>query len=182
MKIRQKISLTILTVIILIFGVVYLVIIPTISDIKQISNSVFAERVDLEKKYLRGQLLKKTVADFEKIKPQQDRLNNVFIEAGNELNFVTAIETLAADNGIEQNIRLNASRQNESAFISSLPIEITAIGNFDNVLNFTSAIEKLPFYFNSAAMTLESTNSTANQDEVKLTMDGKIFFLNAEKK
>lgn len=182
MKIRQKISLTILSVIILIFVVTYFVIIPTILDIKHISNSVYAERVDLEKKYLRGQLLKKAVADFDKIKPQENRLNNVFIKAGDELNFVTSIENLATANNVEQNIRLNASRQAESAFLSSLPIELTAIGDFSNILGFTKSIESLPFYFNADALTLESTYNPKNPEEVKLTMDGKIFFLNADKK
>ena len=78
MSVKRKISVALVVVILILVGVVALVIWPTITDIRKISNAIYLERIDLEKKYLRGQLLRKTVDDFEKIKPtiEKDHTHN----------------------------------------------------------------------------------------------------------
>ena len=71
MNFKVKITISTIGVILIISLITVFIIIPTISDIKKISNPIYLERVDLEKKYLRGQLLKKTVSNFEEIKSQK---------------------------------------------------------------------------------------------------------------
>ena len=97
MSVKRKIIISVAAVLSVTFIVVYFIILPTIRDIKKISDAVYQERVDLEKKYLRGQLLKKTIQDFEKIKPQQEKLAAAFIKEGEELEFITALERMEGD-------------------------------------------------------------------------------------
>ena len=52
MSVKRKIIISVAAVLSVTFIVVYFIILPTIRDIKKISDAVYQERVDLEKKYL----------------------------------------------------------------------------------------------------------------------------------
>ncbi len=111
--------------------VIYLVILPTIKDIRGINEDVYAERVDLEKKYLRGQLLRKTVEDFEKIRPEKDKLSSVFIPEKEELKFITDLEKIAANNNLLQIIGLEQSKDaGEKGNFYPIPLRIKTSGEF----------------------------------------------------
>src|SRR3989338_5790437 len=103
---QRKMIIMILTVLITSGLIVYFIILPTVKDIKKITASVYAERLDLEKKYLRGQLLKATVENFEKVKDQQPLLAGSFVAAGQELNFIQTLEKIANRHQIDQDLKL----------------------------------------------------------------------------
>ncbi|MFA5021459.1 MAG: type 4a pilus biogenesis protein PilO [Patescibacteria group bacterium] len=178
MNFKIKIIISILLFVIIIGLVAGLVIIPTIHDIKKISNAIYAERVDLEKKYLRGQLLKKTVNDFEEIKPQKDKLNTVFIPQGNELKFISTLEDVASTNGVKQNLELNTQSTTKTGDLQVLPIKMTIQGNFYQIMKYLTGLEKLNYYLN-----ITNLQFNAEKDSITATLYSNAFTQsNTEKK
>jgi len=175
-NVAKKIIAYTLTVICLILLIIYFIVIPTVRDIKKISSDVYAERLDLEKKYLRGQLLKKTVEDFEKIKPQKNKLLSAFITENQELEFITNLEKIATENKLTQNIRLhqNPDDQGDKIFYN-LPLEVTAQGDFINIMKYLRDLETLSYYFNINSISLDSDGQTPLS--VSVNLKGSVYVL-----
>lgn len=179
MNIKRKITISIIIVLAITSLIIYFVILPTAEDIKKISNDVYLERVDLEKKYLRGQLLKKTIKDFEEIKPEQDKLASIFIMEGEELKFITALEKISAANNLEQNLQLqtNQSKISKDELYYTLPLKVTVQGSFDKILKYLQDLEKINYYFNVSSINISAKNSA---EIITAVMDGEIYALIAK--
>lgn len=163
--------------------IVYLIILPTIKDIKKISDAVYAERIDLEKKYIRGQLLKKTLEDFEKVKPEKEKLASIFVNQGGELEFITALEKIAAGRGLEQNIQLQAAtgKKNEKNLYPLL-LAVTVKGDFIEILKYLKDLEKINYYFNIFSLAIGLAEKTSGNEAVNAILTGKIYILPAGQK
>lgn len=176
MSIKQKIIAYTLMVAIIIGGVIYGIILPTLKDIQKINDDVLAERIDLEKKYLRGQLLKTTIKNFEKIKPQEDKLDQIYIGQNEELRFITALEDIASRYGLEQDIQLAGEIRSDTASYGPLTLEIVTEGDYLNVLQYLRDIERLTFYFNISKITVNTTGKQKiYSSSIALTIKGQVF-------
>ncbi len=182
MRIKKKIIISIVAVVIITSGIIYFVILPTIKDIRKISRAVYLERVDLEKKYLRGQLLRKTIDDFDKIKPDKEKLSSIFITVGEELKFITALEKIATQHNLEQEIKLQQNKNEQTDSYYTLPLSITARGNFIEILKYLKELEKLNYYFNvfSLSASADSKNQ-GSKDVTTFTLTGEVYSLPTEK-
>ncbi|OGY47433.1 MAG: hypothetical protein A3J65_04780 [Candidatus Buchananbacteria bacterium RIFCSPHIGHO2_02_FULL_45_11b] len=178
MAIKRKIIISIALVGAATGLIVYAIILPTIQDIKKISDAVYAERMDLEKKYIRGQLLKKTLEDFEKARPQKEKLASVFVNQGKELEFITALEKIAADQGLKQNIQMPAAtgKKSEKNLYSRL-LGITVNGDFIGILKYLKDLEKLNYYFNISSLTVGLDGKNPGNKAVNAILTGKIYTL-----
>jgi len=152
--------------------IIVFIILPTVKDLRVISKAIYNERVDLEKKYLKGQLLKKTVEDFKKIKPGEERLDAIFIVKGNELTFIQLLEEMANDNEVSQELFLKKGQPAEE--LPSLPLEITIEGDYLNTLNYLNDLEQLDQYFNIDIINI-STFGVESKGTIKMTLEGKIY-------
>ncbi|MFA6254735.1 MAG: hypothetical protein WC675_01725 [Patescibacteria group bacterium] len=170
MSLKLKTAIIVSLNILLIIVISLVIILPITRDIKKIGDAIYKERVDLEKKYLRGQLLKKTVSDFEKIKPQKDRLNAIFIIEGEELKFVSRLEEIASLNNVRQTIELDTKNSEIQEGIKILPLKITTQGNFVSIMKYLTDLEQLNYYFN-----IYSVRIGTEKDLIIATLDGKIF-------
>jgi Tfp pilus assembly protein PilO len=177
---KKKIIISISTIIIVTVIVIYFIILPTSSEIKEISRAVHNERVDLEKKYVRGQLLKKTIKDFEKIKPEKYKLISVFIGQGEELKFITELEKIANARKLSQKIELGKVDEKKVTKNSlySLPLKINLTGNFISIIQYLNDLERSNYYFNISAINFISPNQNNNQNnEVLAILNGDIYIL-----
>ena len=174
---KQKIIVAVVIVLILSGIISYFVVIPTINDIKKISNDVYLERLDLEKKYLKGQLLKKTMADFEKIQPEKNKLLGVFINEGKELDFITALEKISNQHNLEQTLKLGSKQDQGSSLYYILPLEITIKGKFSNTLKYLRDLERLNYYYNINAITTSVAQKNSLDSEISSLIIGKIYIL-----
>lgn len=173
MAIKKKIISAVIVVLVFMALIIYFIILPTINDIKQISDTIYAERVDLEKKYLRGQLLKTTINEFEAVKPAQEKLTSVFIIEGKELEFITALEKIATLWGLDQNLVLQPV-QAKSGFSYAQPLEIKVKGDFVKILRYLNDLEKTKYYFNITSLSLNNDNIGNN---ITADFQGNIFGL-----
>lgn len=175
MDIKRKITISIALVGATIGLIVYFIILPTIQDIKKISDAVYAERMDLEKKYIRGQLLKKTLEDFEKVKPEKEKLASIFVSQGKELEFITALEKIAAVHGLKQSIQLQPTAGKKGEKLYPLLLEVTTNGDFIEILKYLKDLEKLNYYFNIFSLNLGLDAKNSSNKAINAILTGKIY-------
>ncbi|MBU1164075.1 type 4a pilus biogenesis protein PilO [Patescibacteria group bacterium] len=171
MNIVKKFIIYLVIVIIIYVSIIFFVIIPTTSDIQAISDQIYNERIDLEKRYKKGQLIKQLVEDFRKIKPQQDRLELIFVKESEILNFVTSLENLANNNNIDLSIKLKEIENTNN--IASMPLDLTIGGSYQNVIAYLNDIEKQDYYFSIDSIRINSAGQTAGI--INLFVHGDIF-------
>ncbi|NUM25165.1 MAG: hypothetical protein HUU49_00905 [Candidatus Buchananbacteria bacterium] len=177
MQTKQKIIIAVLAVLLLSGMISYFIILPTINDIKKISNDVYLERLDLEKKYLKGQLLKKTMEDFEKIKPEKNKLANIFIKEGKELEFITALESISSQYKLEQTLKLGTKQDQGSGTYHAVPLEIVVKGTFVDTLKYLNELEKLNYYYSISSIALGSAQDQSLNPVVSSLIVGKIYVM-----
>ncbi|MFA6322308.1 MAG: hypothetical protein WCX71_02410 [Candidatus Buchananbacteria bacterium] len=152
--------------------VVILVIIPTAKQIEQTKKIIYDERVDLEKKYLRSQLLRQVIKDFENVKPQKEKLESIFVGAGKELDFVTALEKIAVDNELIQTIQLGNNIDHGT--YQSTPLTLHVQGKYFGILKYIEDLEKNHYNFNLSSFSL---NSNLDDNSVSADLRGEFFSL-----
>ena len=153
-----------------IFGIIYLIIIPTINGINQIKTKVEKQLTEAEKKYIKGQSLKELKENLEKINPELKMLNKSFVIKGQELSFITALEELACKNNVQQKINISAFKNlDDSKTFQKIPLNLSAQGNFSNLMNYLIDLESLSYYVN--INTLELPLSSAKSFAANRGMD-----------
>lgn len=177
MNIKRKIITSITLVIAGTIGIIYFIILPTIADINEIKNAVLLERIDLEKKYLRGQLLNKALEDFEIRKNEKENLLGVFIAEGEELEFVTSLEKIAEDNNVIQKLSLDNSQAVANQPYKTSILSVVSQGNFTDILNYLEDIKKLKYYYNINQMEIKDGSG-----EITVQFSGKIFIIPSDQK
>ena len=179
MTVKKKIITALSVFVVFIALIIYFIILPTINDIKKISDAVYAERVELEIKYLRGQLLKKTIEDFEKIRPKKEKLSSVFIREGNELEFITALEKIASFYNLNQDLKLQSARDDKDKknYYYAMPLTVNIQGEFTKTLEYLKSLEQLNYYFN-----ISSLDVTASEQKnlVSTNLKGEIYALSKQ--
>lgn len=181
MSIKQKMIIYLTSVIFIISLIIYFIILPTIRDIKKMSDDIYAERVDLEKKYQRGQLLRKTVENFEKIKPEKDKLTSAFIIAGRELEFITTLENVASTHQLAQDIKFQRAQSEGVNTTFPSPLELTVSkGSFTKILQYLKDLERLNYYFNISSINMDVASK--GQSQPVTTLRGNVYTLSLEEK
>ncbi|MFA4936709.1 MAG: hypothetical protein WC575_00230 [Patescibacteria group bacterium] len=160
---KQKIIISLSAVAIIVSGLIILLIYPCITRIKELSNEIFTQRVELEKIYLRGQNLKQTLEQYQQIKPTVLLLNRAYIQSGQELDLFTSLENLSENNNIVPNIKLTSTTPKEKT-IKTLPLQITLVSNFTNLMNYLVGLENLDYYLNIS--TIRINTGSVNPQEV----------------
>lgn len=179
MKAWQRFTLFVLAMLAGVVAVLFLVIMPTARDIERISDDVYREITDLERKWERGQRLRETISDFEKIKSERSTLTKSFIITGRELEFITALEALAANRGLIQHIQLQFDRTTAQAGFEEIPIIITLEGRFNAITQYLEDLERLTYYVTTTSFNV-AAGSTAARTNITATLIGKAYRLPAQ--
>jgi len=144
---KKKIVIIFIVFIVLIFSVVFFIIIPTVKDIVDIKDEIEYQRVDLEKKYIKGQNIKKISEKLKEIESRIDLLDNVFVNSDESLGFIMLLENQAGGSGINQKINLLPPEESNN-FYKKTPLQLFTQGDFINQLKYLISLEKLEKYIN----------------------------------
>ena len=151
----------------IICGVVFLAIIPTVNNIKRIKIEVEKQIAEMEKKYITGQSLKELKENLEKIDPELKMLSKSFVVKGRELDLITALEELTYKNNVQQKINIDAFKNlDDSKAFQKIPLNLSAQGNFSNLMNYLVDLESLCYYINIDTLELPAASAksfTANK-------------------
>ncbi len=166
-------------------SIIFFIIMPSINDIKRIKQEVERERIDLEKKYIKGQSLKQLKENLKKIKPELKMLDNAFIISGHELDFITTLENFAHKNHVEQKINMNAFKNlNESQILQKIPLSLSLKGNFTNLINYLTDSEASHYYININSLEISSVSakpfisnkSPNNNSGISMALSANIYW------
>ncbi len=159
LNLKKKIFVSIIIFILIIGGLVYFVVIPTINDIKKMGKKIENQRIDLEQKYIKGQSLRQLTENLKKIEPQLVVLDQIFIKQDYELEFITKLEEIADQNNVAQTINLNTAKINKDKSYQALPLRLSTRGNYKNIMNYLISMEALNYYINIDSMDLSSAST-----------------------
>jgi Tfp pilus assembly protein PilO len=164
----KKIAMLSLAFLLIAGGILGFVIIPGTVDISNMQTDIEARKNDLEMKYIRGDDMNKMMRNLDKVSSELDLLKSVYIKKGSELEFITAIEKIAADNSISQKINLGASEPFSGNGYSKTSVQINSSGNYENIIKYIKSLESLDYYLNISNISLSKSNqnSTRNQLEI----------------
>lgn len=161
LNLKNKIILSLASFLVFIFIVIYFVIIPSIRDIKNIRDEIEAQRVDLERRYVKGQSLRNLSEKLQKAEEKIHVLDQVFIGKEEGLEFVTTLEGIAGKNGVSQKINLLPSLAADNGYYQLVPLQLFPQGNFNQLMNYLVGLETLNYYINIKSLDLSSSSRTA---------------------
>ncbi|MFA5359414.1 MAG: hypothetical protein WC349_00430 [Patescibacteria group bacterium] len=158
-NLKNKITISLTGFLIIILSLIYFIVIPTVREIKTMGDSIEAQREDLEKKYIKGQSLKKLNENLNKIEPKLELLDQIFINKDRELEFITSLENKANKNQINQKINLSALEKTENQNFKKTNLQLFTKGDFIKQLQYLADLEKLNYYINVKLLELSPAAS-----------------------
>ncbi len=168
---KNKIIASLVGFLAVIFCLIYFVVRPTIMDIKAMGSEIEAQRVDLEKKYIKGQSLRQLTENLKKIEPKLNLLDQIFINKNRELEFITSLENQAANNQIAQKINLSPTQPTASQEFQKNSLQLFTNGGFIKQLSYLTSLESLSYYINIKLLELSLASgggpAAANANEIE---------------
>jgi len=183
LNLKDNIAASVGCFLLVIFGLLYFIIIPTIADIKSMSGEIEEQRIDLEKKYIKGQSLKKLSDNLKSIELKLDLLNQLFINKNRELEFITTLENRASLNRLNQKINLSSPQVADNQDFQKADLQLLLTGKFTRLLKYLLDLESLGYYTNIKSLELSPARSQEAVSDEAAAPDNLInvtMFINAD--
>jgi len=175
LDLRKRITLSVVGFFIFIFAVVYFVIFPSIRDIKNIKNEIESQRLELERRYVKGQSLRKMKEKLERAQEKIHVLDQVFIGQDAGLEFITALEGAAGKNGVNQKINLLSQAPVDNGFYKIVPLQLSSQGEISRQMSYLVSLETLNYYVNIKSLELSSGSRFAPTGEAESAANVNLF-------
>lgn len=170
LNLKNRIIITITIILILMVAITYLIVIPTLSEIKKMGSEIEAQRIDLEKKYVKGQSLKKLSENLKKIEPNLFVFDQIFINQGRALEFITTLEEIAGRHNVTQKLSLMTEKSDKSNGYTKTPLNFITEGDFKDIMAYLADIENLNYYVNIYSMEMSTIKSKDDLSKVSVQM------------
>ena len=163
-NLKNKIIIIIIGFLTLFSLILFFIVIPTIHDILDMGQIIEEQRIDLEKKYIKGQNLRQLTANLNKINLQLSKLEQIFISENRELEFITTLEGVANKNSTNQKINLGVQEDMPGYDYKKMTLQLFLQGNFVNIMNYLIGLESLEYYVNvkNIELTMGSSKQTSD--------------------
>ncbi|MBU0637110.1 MAG: type 4a pilus biogenesis protein PilO [Patescibacteria group bacterium] len=163
-SLRKKIIINFSVLLIVIMSLAFFIVMPAMGKIQKINNEIEMQRVYTEKKYVETQKLKQLSNNLNQIKPELNKLDQIFIDANSELEFIITLEKIALANKIDQKININNNQSTKNNGYKKVSLQLLTQGSFINQLNYLLAIESLNSYINVTSVEISSTKANAKNE------------------
>ncbi|GEM_PF-2063491 len=121
-----------------------LLFLPTMQEIGTLSREIVLAHSELEAQYLNRKNLLSSGEKARDVRETMRALGAQFLPDGRELDFITAVEKLAAENGVEERILLTVNAGGKGADELRLGFDITLNGPSPAVLQTVIDLERMP--------------------------------------
>jgi len=150
MKTKDKKYIILAIFVIIVLLLIALLIYPTLKDIKNSYEEVLSNKgkvisVDKEVKELDN-----FVRNYKNYEPDLKKLDRLFIDPKNPIDFIKFLEKIALDSDVKIDINLVQSEKKETA---SFQVHIQ--GDFLNALKFSERMEKSPYLDRIQSLTMQ---------------------------
>lgn len=184
---NQMVTMT-LIIIGLSFVIGFLVILPTIKNIRQLQSDINNTQQFLEDQYEKTQRMRRSVHNLNEILSQVEKFKNVSATNGPELEIITQLERLATTYNVSQTLRATLQKNKNTPVMNNLPallknkdyytFSFQSEGEYKNLINYLKSIEELPYYFSINSIQL---SKPINSNKASLKFEAILFILNNEK-
>ena len=165
---KNRITASVMVMVMLILAMIVFIIYPSAKRIKQLSQDISVQKQELDDIYARGQNLSKTIKQYENVKPRIAELTGIYLQEGEELKLITALEQAASKAGVtlDKQLSSNKDSQNNSKI---LPLQLTVGGNFAELIQFMVELEKMDYYLNVSNIRINKSSNSSSLNTLLLT-------------
>jgi hypothetical protein len=141
--------------------IIVVIILPTLHDIRTLNERIRSHRKGLEILYRQGQNLRSSVEEYEKVKQDTPLITSSVLMLGEELQFITALEDIAARHAVQQIINLDTSQTSPSSpnlnsSYRRVVLRLDLQGTAPQLLAMLHDLESLPAYINILNLSFSS--------------------------
>ena len=144
-KIRVIILFTIYVIVILL--IIFIIFIPSVKEIQKMSKNIKEQKEYLMNQYNIDKNLRSTSENLKIVKYNIQDLNDIFVYKDKEVEFITTLENVASKENIEQSIKITPPKDKDTNY-KKTQLQLTTSGNFENILNYLTELEKFKYYIN----------------------------------
>ena len=172
-----------LAILIAIIPIICLVVLyPTIKTIISLGSDIGEIQQSLEEKYENSQKLRRSLQEIDQVEKNTTQYSQAYIKKGAELEIITALENIATQNNINQNMDMTLI-ENQSADKAAMPqyyhLSVIANGSFVDQISYLNALNKLPYYLVIQNINLEKRNKkTEGDNPLTLSFEARIYVEN----
>jgi len=160
-KPQTKILISLGATVVLVGVMVGLIIWPTRNRMKELHVAINEQRVELDKIYQQGKSLKIALQQYQQVKPKISILSSVYVKPGGELDIITAMENIADQQNVQQEIKTSASPDQNT---KTLPLQLQTTGSFNNIVSYLTALEAMDYYLNTTTLRISLASSNLGQN------------------
>ncbi len=148
-------------------------LLPSITDIKNISQEIKDRKQVLSQKQLKGQNIQKNIDELSRIKKTVNTYS-VFVAKENELEFIENLETTAKKYFVSQDIKISALDENNEM---KLKIIINSEGKFIDLVRYAHSLETQKYYLNIESFVINSDGARRVGDEESSVKNMKLSII-----
>ncbi|NMC51725.1 type 4a pilus biogenesis protein PilO [Candidatus Kuenenbacteria bacterium] len=156
---HKKYYLIIGTLIFIGLMLIFFVIAPAANQIKKDKLLISAEKNNLKDLLALGQNITTNQKNLNYVEKNLEALGEPFLKKGEELKFITDLERIATENGIEQEILFNNDSGEAPGGAKIVPVEIRLNGGLHNTMNYINSLEKINYYININRIRINSSGT-----------------------
>lgn len=125
-------------------GIAVFLLMPTLREIGRLSDKIIQAHSELEAQYLNRKNLLSSAEKVKTIRETTRPLAGQFLQPERELDFITAVEEIAAKNGVEERMILSDNDDSKASKELKVGFDITLNGPWRSVLQTMVEIERMP--------------------------------------
>jgi Tfp pilus assembly protein PilO len=162
--------------------IVFFIAWPTVKKIQHYNDSIQEERAALENKYTNRRNIKNIIADLKYVDAGLEPIyKQILINKGEEVKFISALETIAAKTNVVQKLTLEKNGANFGDNLLRYSISIALSGNYIDTIKYINALETANYYININSVKFNSTKdknaqSVDSNGSVKTILQGYVYF------
>jgi hypothetical protein len=177
MHIKQRMTVMSATLAVLTLGIGGAIGIPSILAVQKSVADIGLAQARLDDRYALRRYMSKAANDIADKKKRVAPLADAALHEGDELAFVTAIETAASSSGVTEKLTLETANQTElSPWEREIPVTVTAQGTYPAMASFIDALQRMSYLFDMSAMDL-SPVVDKQPGTVRLEVHGVTYWL-----
>lgn len=184
LTLKQRIISALGVIVAILLIIIICIVYPVAKKIYQLQKEINKIEVELEKRYENSQKLQRTVREIDHITEETNRLSQIMIKNGGELNLITELEALAEKYHIVQNLNVSlkemAKEEQRAGLTKYYFVTFSNEGRFDDHAKYLSELEKKSPYLITDSVKLEKIKENKTGDQTVLLNFNGIIYVDPE--
>jgi Tfp pilus assembly protein PilO len=166
MRTKEKINFLIALVILLVVLTVAFVVFPLLNGIKNNSQKLVSQKNNLAVLESKVANLEKFKIIYEELKEILGKINNLFVDPGVPVEFISFLEERAKESQLETKISPTVLKETKEDPWSFLAFQVNSTGDFPNILSFLKKIENSSYLIEVRNLNISKVESSDNVNAI----------------